>query len=69
MKFNEKIIKTEIIENYRKENNLTKKDFCKLCKIGTHTYQRLLTNQNFNITALIKIANVMNIHACKLFES
>lgn len=56
MKFEKKIIKIKMIENYRHENKLSIVQFCKLCKISTATYYQILNNKNFNITAIFKIA-------------
>lgn len=62
------IINTEKIENFRIKNNFTKKEFCDLCKIGTNTYQRILTGKNFLLSAIFKIARVMKVHAYTLFN-
>ena len=63
-----KIVKTDLITNYIKENNLSKTSFCKICKIAPSTYKKILDNDtNFGIVALFKIARVMNIPVCKLF--
>lgn len=63
-----KIIKTEMILNYLKENNLTKKAFCQKCKIGTQILNKILRNQtNFNIVALFRIARQLEIEVCELF--
>lgn len=60
-------INVTMIENYRKENNLTKTSFCKLCKISVSTYNKILKGENFNATALFKIARVLNVHIHQLF--
>lgn len=60
-----KIIKTEIILNYLKEN---KKAFCQKCKIGTQILNKILRNQtNFNIVAIFRIARQLEIEVCELF--
>ncbi len=44
------IIKTELIENFVKENNLSKSKFCKMCKISQSTLYKIMTNgENFRI--------------------
>ena len=68
MKFSKKIYKSEILEEYRKENNPSKQQFCKLCKISTNTYKKILNNENVIITSLFRIARVLNIHVCEMFE-
>ena len=60
-------INIEKIQNYIKENNLSKSKFCELCKIGSNTLDRILNNKNFKITALFKIARQMNIYIKDLF--
>lgn len=62
------IVNTEKIEDFRIKNNFTKKEFCEMCKIGTDTYHRILTGQNFYLTAIFKIARVMKVHAYTLFN-
>ena len=69
MKFNKKIIKTEIIKNYIKENELNIKDFCKLCGICQTTYYKIINNENFILSSLFKIARVIKIHPYKLFNA
>lgn len=59
MKFNKKIIKIEIIENFIKENKLTITKFCKLCNISYLTYKKVMSNTLYSITPLIKIAYVI----------
>ena len=64
------MIKTEIIEKYMKDNNLSKKKLCQLCKISPSTLSKIMKNdRNFGIIALFKIARVMNIHIHELFEN
>lgn len=55
-------IRTEIIENYRKENNLTISAFCKKCGISHKTYYRIMQGHtNIRLPPIIKILNTMNI--------
>ncbi|MBQ8909231.1 MAG: hypothetical protein IJY90_02990 [Clostridia bacterium] len=61
-------INAEMILNYIKENNLTKTSFCKLCKIGLDTFERIMSNiRNYRIIALFKIARVMKIGVYQMF--
>lgn len=62
-------IKTEIIKNFMLENNISKTKFCKLCKISTGTFNKIIANEfNFEITALFKIARVIKIKVYKMFN-
>jgi predicted transcriptional regulator len=62
-------IKTEIFENYIKENNLSKTKFCKLCKISLSTFKKIMAHEdNFRIIALFKIAKVIKIQVYQMFE-
>ena len=66
---NKKIIKTELIAEYIKQNNLSKKKFCELSKISVATLNKVLSGKtNINFIAIFKIAKVMNINACELFD-
>ena len=62
-------IKTELIENFIKENNLSKCKFCKMCKISQSTLNKIITNnENFRIIALFKIARVLKIQVFEMFN-
>lgn len=60
--------KTEIIENYLKENKMSKTKFCKLCGINTSTLMRVMNNENYRIKALFKIARVVKFQVYKMFR-
>lgn len=60
-------VNTTIIDSYIKANNLSKTQFCKLCKISVSTLNRIMTNNNFNLISLFRIAKTMDVHICKLF--
>ena len=63
------MIKTEIIENYMKEHNLSKTKFCKICKISPSTFNKIMANdRNFGLIALFKIARVMEIYVHLMFN-
>ena len=53
-------IKSELIDNYRKENNLTVAQFCKKCKISKNTYYNLMKSQvnDMRLETLRKIAEI-----------
>lgn len=62
-------IKTELIENFIKDNNLSKSKFCKMCKISQSTLDKIMTsNENFRIIALFKIARVLKIEVYQIFN-
>ena len=61
-------IKTELIENFIKDNNLSKSKFCEMCKISRSTLNKIMTNsENFRIIALFKIARVLKIQIYQMF--
>ena len=63
-------IKTELIENYLKENNLSKTKFCKICKISYSTYKKIMSSDNnFGVIALFRIAKILNIEVYKMFNN
>ena len=62
-------IKSELIENFIKDNNLSKNKFCKMCKISQSTLDKIMTNsENFRIIALFKIARVLKIQVYQMFN-
>lgn len=60
------MIKTEVIEQYLRENNLSKTKFCEICKISRSTFKKIMNNENFQLIALFKIARVLNVHIHQL---
>ena len=63
-----KLIKTEMIEKFLEENNLSKTRFCEICKIAPSTFQRIMRNQNVRVNALFKIAKVLKIPIYQIFN-
>ena len=62
-------IKTELIETFIKDNNLSKSKFCKMCKISQSTLNKIMTNnENFRIIALFKIARFLKIQVFEMFN-
>ena len=62
-------IKSELIENFIKDNNLSKSKFCEMCKISQSTLNKIMTNsENFRIIALFKIARVLKIQVYQMFN-
>ncbi len=62
------VIKTEVFEDYMKEHKLSKSRFCEVCGIGVATYNRIISRQNFRISALFKIAKVIKVEVCQMFK-
>ena len=63
-----KYYKTELIENFRKQNNLTVIKFCKLCKIYEGSYYKIINQQlKCRASVIFKIARAMNIHMSELY--
>lgn len=55
-------LKTELITDYIKRNNLTIKEFCKRCKISTNTYYRIMSGETrIRIIAIYNILTEMNV--------
>ena len=59
--------KKEIIDNYLKENKISKTRLCKLCGISPYTLKKILNNENYEISALFKIAKVIEIQVYQMF--
>lgn len=64
----EKIVKTELIEEYLRENKLSKAKFCKNCKISPTTLTRILNNQNVSLLAVFRITRVLGIYLNEIFN-
>ena len=61
-------LKVEKFENFRKENNLSKKTFCDLCRISISTYNKILSKEHdFNLMSLFRILRVTNLHCTDVF--
>ena len=59
----------DLIENYIKKHNLSKKEFCRLCGISCFVLQKIFKQQNnINIIALFKIAKVLGIKISEIFK-
>lgn len=60
-------INAELITNYLKQNNLSKTEFCKRCKISLSTFYRLFTKQDVKLLSLFKLCREMNLPIKDLF--
>lgn len=63
------LIKIDLIKFYIKENNLSKTSFCNQCRIGTKTLSNIFASKEVKLTALLKIARLMNVGLCELIVS
>lgn len=58
----------QMILDFIKDNQLTKKEFCKQCKISTSTLDRILKGKNFRLIYLFRIGRRMNVPIHKMFR-
>lgn len=66
---NKKVINTCIIENYLKDNDLSKNKFCKNYNFSISTLNNILKNNlHINIKAIFKLAKIINIKVSELFR-
>ncbi len=62
-------IKVEIIKKFMMENKISKRKFCKMCKISFSTLNKIMSkDDNFRITTLFKIARVIKIQVYQMFN-
>lgn len=61
------VVNKTIINSYLKDNKMCKTKFSKLCKISVNTFNKIMTNKNFNIICIFRIAKTMGVPVCKLF--
>ena len=60
--------KTELIEEFRKENRLSVERFCKQCNICMATYYKIMHQQlNFRSSVMFKIARAMGVEMKRLY--
>lgn len=53
---------TNLIDNYLKENKISKTKFCKECKINYSVLQKIYNQQtNFDIIYLFRLVKILNI--------
>lgn len=63
------IINTKLIENFMKEKNLSKTQFCKLCKITPRTPEKIFNDEyDYDLRALFKMAKLMDLKIYQLFN-
>ena len=62
-------IDTEFLENYLKENSVSKTAFCKKYKIGAKTFEKILSGRtDFNLVTIFRIARALEIDFRMLFQ-
>ena len=66
-KTNKNYINIALIENYLKTNNLSISAFCKLCKICSSTYKRIINGENVSVMSLYKMSLIMHVHFSEMF--
>ena len=60
-------INVDLILDYISKNNLTKKEFCRQCKISTSTLYKIINGKDFRLNALVKMARIINIELYQFF--
>ena len=65
----EERVNAQLILDYIKDNNLTKKEFCQRCKVNVSTFYSFINGKNFNMTNLLRMAKTMNVPLHKFFEN
>ena len=62
-------IKTELITDFLKERGMSKTAFCRLCKIGARTLNKILAQDpSVNLIALFKISKATGIRTHEFLE-
>jgi len=62
-------LRTDLINRYMKENNITKREFCKLCKISHSQLKRMYKNDfDFYIESLYKVCKILNVELKDMFK-
>ena len=61
-----KKINLALIESYIGENFLSYTEFCKRCNISMPTLNKIMRGEHFRMTALVKIAQVLNVQLSDL---
>lgn len=63
-----KIFKTEIIDQYLKNNNLSQQEFCLKCEIPLSSLKKILVhNLDFETIHIFKVARFLELHIKELF--
>lgn len=63
-----RLINIDLINDFIKEKKLTKKTFCRLCKISRYILNKIYNdNVSVGIKSIFKIARTINVEISKLF--
>ncbi len=64
------MIKTEVISNYLKENNLTKKKFCEMCNMSIATLNKILAgNMKIRLKFIVNICDITGMKCADFIKS
>lgn len=63
-----KLYNVDIIVEYIKNNNLTKKEFAKQCKISTSTLYKVLQGKHIYVKTLWRVVKVIGIEFHQIFK-
>lgn len=62
-------LRTDLINKYMRENNITKREFCKKCKISHSQLKRMYKNDfDFYIESLYKVCKLLNVELKDMFK-
>ena len=61
-------VDTELISEYMKSNNLTKKEFCRQSGISISALANVLKGNNFTSDTLRKLVKIVNVPYCRIFK-
>ncbi len=65
----EPLFRFELIEEYIAREKITKKEFCRRCKISLSTFYRIKNGYDFDLHILFKFAKVIGVpHIADLFD-
>jgi len=62
----ENIINYKVIEEYLKYNNMTRKEFCAMCKMSPTTFSKIVCGENVRMDTIFKVAKKINCHIREL---
>ena len=61
-------LKIQMIEEYMKEQGLSKTKFCRLCKIGAGSLKKVLSEDySVSLGVVVKIAKQIGVHIADFF--
>jgi len=69
MKNKKEVINTDLIDEFIKNNKLSRYEFCSLCKVPYSVLEQIYNDDyNFDIIYFFKIAYKINIHPAQMFK-